>query len=127
MTLLIPKDMNSESVYYISGPMSGYEKYNFPTFNRIQKYLQACGLNIESPHTNPLPKNIKEMNEKELWVHMMSLAIKQLNECDGIILIKGWTESRGANLELKAMIDKQGKVFYYDELMDQIISMNREN
>lgn len=77
---------------YISGPMTGIEDYNFPAFNAAAADLTAAGYDVE----NPADKGLIEGWD---WEDYLRYDIKQLMDCDGIAMLRGWNSSRGARLE----------------------------
>jgi len=80
---------------YLSGPMSGLPDNNYPAFLRLEEALkQFPQLEVMNPARNLKPTDPS-------WVNWMRLSLKQVAEADAIILMKGWTESKGANAELK--------------------------
>ena len=70
--------------------MSGIAEHNFPAFNEAAAKLRALGHEIVNPAENPLQK----------WEDCLKLDIKQLCDCDTIIMLPGWELSKGAHLEL---------------------------
>jgi len=107
--------------YYLSGPMSGIPEYNYPAFEEAARILRQTGLRIESPHENPVPP--QQMSEADLWTHMMELCIDQMERCGGIILLKGWPQSRGSRQELQIAMQKDWPVWFYNDY--QLTNMNR--
>lgn len=77
---------------YLSGPMSGIPDNNFPAFEAWAKRLRACGFEVVSPH---------EIPEAATWELCLRADIRELCTCDGIVLIPGWENSKGAHLELQ--------------------------
>ena len=77
---------------YIAGPMSNYPELNFPAFHAEAARLRALGFEI----VNPAEINSDPTAE---WLDCMRADIKQLVDCDGIALLPGWEQSRGANIE----------------------------
>jgi hypothetical protein len=79
---------------YIAGPMSGYEEFNFPAFNRAEELLrESYGykyvINPAKLHpTTDLP-----------WIEFLKQDLRELITCDAVFLLKGWEKSRGATLE----------------------------
>lgn len=79
---------------YIAGPMSGYEEFNFPAFNRVEELLRGSYgykhvINPAKLHpTTDLP-----------WVEFLKQDLRELITCDAVFLLKGWEKSRGATLE----------------------------
>ena len=75
---------------YVAGPMRGYENYNAEAFNSMQKKLEDFGYKVINPAV--LPKTLDE--DKYL-----PICIAMLEQCDAIVLLKGWTSSQGACIE----------------------------
>ena len=72
---------------YISGPMTGLPDFNYPAFNAEAARLRALGYHVENPAENP---------PQDSWEAYMEVCIPQLLNCDTIVLLPGWSESRGA-------------------------------
>jgi hypothetical protein len=95
--------------YYLSGPMAGYPQHNFPAFEDAFKKLTAMGLSVLSPHRIEQP-SIE-------WVDCLTNDVGiMVRECNGIILLPGWPESRGAKLELSIALSLGWPVLYFDGL-----------
>lgn len=78
--------------YYLAGPMSGIEDFNFPAFHHWAQRLRAEGFEIINPaELNP--------DHSMPWAECMKRDIAALVTCDGIALMPGWERSRGAKLE----------------------------
>jgi hypothetical protein len=77
---------------YVSGPMTGKPLLNFPAFNAAAEALRRAGYAV----VNPVDLNPDPAAE---WLACMRNDIKALVHCDGIALLPGWTESRGARIE----------------------------
>lgn len=77
---------------YLAGPMSNLPDLNFPAFHAETARLRALGYTVINP---------AEINADPTmgWVACMKRDIAELVTCDGIALLPGWTESRGARLE----------------------------
>ena len=79
---------------YIAGPMTGYADMNFPAFNRAERQLQEAGFETSNPARHGAA------DESKTWADFMRLDIADMLLCDGIALLDGWQESRGAKLEV---------------------------
>ncbi len=78
--------------YYLSGPMTGLPDFNYPYFNTVAAALRLKGFSIVNP---------AELNDSTVpFEQCLRADIKALCDCDGIILLAGWENSKGANLEL---------------------------
>lgn len=88
---------------YISGPMTGIPKNNYPEFERVKNII---GEKAVSPH------DIHEGETDLSWGGYMKRDIKALMDCDPIVMLDGWRNSRGAALELHIAF-KLGYTIYY--------------
>ncbi len=80
---------------YISGPMSGIPLHNFPAFEVAASTLRAQGHIVVSPHElEPV-----DHAAPKTWEYYIRQDIKHLMECDHLVLLPSWRESRGAMLE----------------------------
>lgn len=91
---------------YIAGPMSGIHQFNFPAFHARAAIERAAGHEVINPaEINGGADELVEcatMTEEELhghWLDCMRKDIAALITCDRIIMLDGWTKSRGASLE----------------------------
>lgn len=83
----------SQERWYVAGPMTGYPDLNFPAFHRAAADLRALGHHVENP------AEINPMIGAD-WADCMRADIRHLVTCDAILTLPGWTESRGASLEV---------------------------
>ncbi len=77
---------------YIAGPMTGKPALNFPMFAEVAEKLRAQGHDVVSPH-EVCP------DQSMTWAECMKRDIPALCTCEGIVLLEGWEDSRGASLE----------------------------
>jgi hypothetical protein len=91
---------------YVAGPMTGLPELNFPAFHAEAGRLRALGYEV----INPAEINggadevaaVAAMTAAQYRVHYrkcMANDIAALLTCDGIVLLPGWKNSRGAKLE----------------------------
>lgn len=79
---------------YVSGPMTGYEAFNYPAFEDAAQRLRAAGYEVVSPHeVNPADGIERE------WNWYLRRDIIALVECDAIAVLPGWEQSKGAGVE----------------------------
>jgi hypothetical protein len=78
---------------YISGPMTGLPENNFPAFFEAERILLDAGYEVENPAT-------KGIVEGWAWVDYLKYDLAVLLPCDGVAVLPGWENSRGALLEL---------------------------
>lgn len=82
---------------YLSGPMTGLPDNNYPAFNNAAKALRAMGYDVVNPAENDI--DIQGLTANEAWTKYLRHDIKEMMDCDSIVQLDGWAESRGANLE----------------------------
>lgn len=111
-----------EKPLYISGPMSGIPEYNVPAFKECTFSLRGEGLKVVSPHELKVPTHLQD---EELWQHMMNECFKIIPTCGGIILLQGWSRSRGVRRELLWFLDERMPVYFYRPY--ELIDMNRQH
>lgn len=77
---------------YIAGPMTGIEDFNYPAFHAEAGRLRAIGHDVLNPAENPVPPC-------GTWTGYMRMALRQLVECECVVLLPGWIDSKGAVIE----------------------------
>lgn len=91
---------------YIAGPMTGYASLNFPAFHAKAAEQRAAGYEV----INPAEINggadelvacavMTKDEQAAHWQKCMRNDIAQLLTCGRIVMLDGWTKSRGATLE----------------------------
>jgi len=83
---------------YISGAMTGIADLNKPAFDAEAARLRALGYHVENPAEVQLPAGAT-------WSDYMRADIPLLCQCDTIVMLDGWTASRGAVLEHRIALD----------------------
>lgn len=81
-----------ENLYAI-GPVTGIEGDNRPAFNQARRDLKAAGYYVQIPHDYVLSGTP--------WPEAMRKSIHELTwgAFDGVALLPGWEDSKGACLE----------------------------
>ncbi len=77
---------------YVSGPMTGYPECNYPAFNEAARRLRAEGFVVDNP--------AEVGAEGGKYADLLRKDIRLLLDCDGVALLPGWSESRGAKTEV---------------------------
>ena len=90
---------------YVAGPMSGLPEFNFPAFEAETQRLRALGYEVLSPH-----EGVEDTTKP--WGFYMRKAISLLIQCDSIILLPGWENSKGARLEESIAHNFRMTLFY---------------
>jgi hypothetical protein len=79
--------------------MTGLPEYNYPAFRAAEKALREAGYGVLNPvdaeDLNPTPGRPQE------WHWYMRHALRMVLASDGIALLPGWENSRGATLEVQ--------------------------
>lgn len=78
--------------WYVAGPMTGLPEFNYPAFHAEAERLRVLGFWVENPAENASPIC-------GTWEGYLRQAIRQMLLCDGVVLLPGWENSRGAVLE----------------------------
>ena len=94
---------------YLAGPMTGIEHYNFPAFDAAAKQLREARHTVFNPAENDRENGFDATGLKgtEAAEHGFDLrtALKQdlswiCDHAEGIALLPGWEESKGARAEV---------------------------
>ncbi len=91
---------------YIAGPMTGYPDLNFPAFHAKAAEQRALGYSVVNPAE--INGGVAElaacatMTKAELDAHYRSCMVNDITAlvgCERIVMLDGWTRSKGAMLE----------------------------
>jgi len=116
----------SKGKFYLAGPMSGYPQSNFPAFIAAAADLRAGGYEIVSPAEldaeNGIDKQAMASTDgdasklTQTWGDLLARDVKLVaDQVDGIIVLPGWENSRGARLEAFVGLLCRKKFFEYSE------------
>lgn len=76
---------------YLAGPMRGYENLNFPAFHAAAEKLREQGHSVFCPAENDIGEDLRRAFAMDTqWICLCA---------DGIALLPGWEESKGATAE----------------------------
>lgn len=100
---------------YVSGPITGFPDHNKPAFEFASGKLKESGWEV----FNPLDHG--GMDDSLTWEQHLSRDLAgMLNNCDSIVFLPKWEQSRGSRLEgyvasklgfnLFRMLEIQGKI-----------------
>jgi len=90
-------DMDDE-IKYISGPMQGYPDFNVHAFRAATFYLRENGHLVISPHEISL--EVRGDVPEPTWHDYLRADIRAMMSCNAIVLLEGWSMSKGSRLEL---------------------------
>ena len=90
--------------------MTGIDGYNFPAFEKAADHLRAQGLDIYSPTDidmgeTPETRGMKPHSE------YLKACLKVLVECEVAIMMPGWPQSKGAQVEFMVALAMGMKIF----------------
>jgi len=98
-----------EKPFYLAGPMTGYPQFNYPLFDEVAQHLRDGGMPLVSPAEMDDPevrkmamasKDGAPQEDGETWGDFLARDVKVIaDECEGIVLLPNWWNSRGARLE----------------------------
>lgn len=95
---------------YISGPMTGFPDFNFPAFNAAAERWRHAGWDVINP-----AEEFEGRTDLEREVYLRR-DIENLLRVDGLALLPGWADSKGARLEL-AIAQELGLSIFNAETM----------
>ena len=123
--------------YYLAGPMSGIPQFNFPALDTAKASLLAQGYAVVSPaelddeiaRKAALASPDGNMEEYvaetgETWGDFLARDVKLIaDEVDGVILLEGWEESKGARLEAFVARTCGKPVYLYEQwYLDPVVN-----
>lgn len=96
---------------YIAGKVTG-EPFRETAIKFEKAYNEIKGIGFDAivplelvqDYLNEHPEKI-DLPEKELWQLAMKLCISQMVECDAVLLLDDWTQSKGALMESQLALD----------------------
>jgi nucleoside 2-deoxyribosyltransferase len=96
--------MNEPTRVYIAGPMSGMPGLNFAAFFAVAQLYRRRGCVVVNPaELHPeAPDEVGQMTKEqqlEHWRKCMRVDLREMLTCDMVVMLDGWTASRGATLE----------------------------
>lgn len=98
---------------YIAGPMRGLPAYNVGHFNIVAKRLRAKGWDVANPAEIGAEYGTPEQIDADpaLLAAVMAADLHALETCDALLLLEGWTTSRGARKELAVALAADMRIF----------------
>ncbi|QRI45637.1 hypothetical protein SEA_ROYALG_53 [Gordonia phage RoyalG] len=101
--------------FYLAGPMTGIEGYNFSTFDFYAKELRSQGYTVVSPAE--IARELPGEPGSLPYTDYVRADLKELIECSDLVLIPGWGGSRGARAELDLAIFLNMRVWKITEAL----------
>ena len=107
---------------YISGPISNIRQ-SMMNFQKAEYDLESKGYETYNPFSITLPNTVEEKveyNKVGEWVWYMRRCIPELVNCDAVLMLSNWQESRGAKLEKELAETLKIKVYESIEDIDEL-------
>lgn len=82
-------------IVYIAGPMTGLVDFNYRAFFEAERSLTERG------HTVLNPARTEDRENCITWTDYMRASLRDLSHAEGIALLDGWQNSRGAQMEYR--------------------------
>lgn len=92
---------------FISGPMTGFEDWNYPKFNDVASKLRAQNYRV----VNPAENLGGDPSMDRPWYLLHDL--KQLFDCESVLLLGRWWESEGSQMEAHVAWQLEKDFFYW--------------
>lgn len=87
------------SSVYISGPMTGYDGYNYDAFNELAARLREDGVHVLNPADNFGGETNRPRPD------YMRLDVAHVLGADSVMVLPAWETSRGARLEVTVALE----------------------
>lgn len=81
------------TTWYVSGPITGRPDFNFPMFDRVERYLKSLGVEVRNPAGHFDGDTTLKRST------YMRKDIDVLLGCTDVVFLPGWQNSRGARVE----------------------------
>lgn len=101
--------------------MSGYPDFNYPAFREAEKRLIQEG---QKGVVSPAQDNLVTGNVP--WHVCLKLALTQMMDCDGVVLLEGWEGSKGAQLEVHVARSLFIPVYELEEYINEFLVGSEE-
>lgn len=107
---------------YLAGPMSGLPALNFRAFHRAAQHLRRHGYTVVSPAEMDMDLDGFTPTDEDTvaphpFKHYMQRDLPALLQCDAIVVLPEWEDSKGATLEAHVADACGMEVFTFTEAM----------
>ena len=98
---------------YLAGPMTGLPEWNFPAFLEAADKLRSAGHEVMSPAEHDLQGGFDPTGDGHDFNLRVAFRwdLDQVQSVDAIVVLPGWTRSKGARAEI-AVADVIGTPIY---------------
>lgn len=94
---------------YLSGPMTGLQDMNYPAFHEAAGKLREMGHEVLSP----AERELTVPQTDEFWHDLMKRGIRMLLECECLVQLDKWWDSKGACAEFQVAVALGMNVYYF--------------
>lgn len=123
---------------YVAGPMTGIPQFNIPAFDRMSEALRRSGYRVVSPVEldGPEYREWAMLSEDGVsmegnpfgwsWGHVLARDIEliadgdEVGPIDGIVVLPGWHNSKGARLETFVAFLSGKPTFTWDAAYEEL-------
>lgn len=100
--------MTAGSCLYLAGPMRGFPRFNFDSFEDARRHLRSLGHQIICPAERDVEggfdpstlKGTEDLTTLDFDLHAaLETSIRYVLQSDAVALLPGWTRSEGAKAE----------------------------
>ena len=99
-----------DDVFYLSGPMTGLEDFNYPAFNAAAVILRQRGFSVLNPAETDAGSSDRPRS------FYLRIDIANLLRATKIVILPGWERSPGATLEVAIARELGLEVLTYPDL-----------
>lgn len=99
---------------YVAGPMTGYDDFNFPLFDMASKEARSRGYQVVSPADIDRQHGLTGKSPAD-HIDLCPIIIRDVEalvDCDGMLLLPGWENSRGAVAEVSVALWRKDFEFF---------------
>lgn len=99
---------------YLAGPMTGLPEFNYPAFHAAATNAACEGFIVHNPAS--LNLRAESAEHRDAWAYCMKQALKMMMQCDAILMLDGWADSKGAKIEWNLAQQLNFQVYYEGDL-----------
>jgi len=110
------KDLNVK-VIYLSGPITSRQNGFRDAFKQYETALREQGYYVLNPAEQNTPYYLKGAESEEIWKYFMRESLKMMLDADCILMLPGWEDSKGAQMEYNLAQSLELPVYHSLETM----------
>jgi hypothetical protein len=105
---------------YLAGPMRGLPLFNFPAFHEATRRLRNAGISVASPAEHDEEGGFDPAGD-DVDFDLQAAMVWDLGcvlECDAVVLLPGWPNSKGCRLEIAVARGTGKGILHYTQWDD---------